>query len=220
MKIVTSQFIKVAHRSMVSALVFVVLVSCLGCAGNSAKPPTPYTPEELGEFPVHPELEYKKGYRYAPPELAGTAFKPTWTGHYFGPQPPEGYVAFYLREMKARKWQLRRIVDKVEGDKVLDFTRETDGATIQLRRKFDRKTSRYGCFLVAEIRTLGLQHFSPEENYRHLTGKPQEPATAAIPAAPESPASDNVEEKPSIQPVKGTLKPAELDKARQELIIE
>ena len=61
MKIVTSRFIKVAHRSMVSALVFVVLVSCLGCAGNSAKPPTPYTPEELGEFPVHPELEYKKG---------------------------------------------------------------------------------------------------------------------------------------------------------------
>ena len=57
MKIVTSQFIKVAHRSMVSALVFVVLVSCLGCAGNPTKPPGPYTPEELGEFPVHPELE-------------------------------------------------------------------------------------------------------------------------------------------------------------------
>jgi hypothetical protein len=122
--------------------------------------------------------------------------------------------------MKARKWELRKIVDKVEGDKVLDFTRETDGATIQLRRKFDRKTSRYGCFLVVEIRTLGLQHFSPEENYRHLTGKPQAPAAAAIPAAPEAPASDNVEEKPSIQPVKGTLKPVELDKARQELIIE
>ena len=93
----------------------------------------------------------------------------------------------------------------------------TDGATIQLKRKFDRKTSRYGCFLVAEIRTLGLQHFSPEENYRHLTGKPQAPAA---PVAPKAAESDNVEEKPSIQPVKGTLKPAELDKARQELIIE
>lgn len=214
MKSVTSRFIKMAHRSMVGALVFVILVSCLGCVGNTAKLPSPYTPEELGEFPVHPELEYKKGYRYSPPELAGTDFKPTWTGHYYGPRPPESYVAFYLREMKARDWQIRKITEKSEGDKVLDFVKETDGATIELQRKFDRKTSKFGCYVIAEIRTLGLQHFSPEENYRHLTGKPN---TAADPVPP---ASDNIEEKPSIQPVKGTLKPANLDKARQELIIE
>ena len=92
------------RRLAASVPVFVVLAFCLGCAGSAAKAPTPYIPEELGDFPVHPELEYKKGYRYAPQDLAGTDFKPTWTGHYRGPQLPENYVAYYIREMKAREW--------------------------------------------------------------------------------------------------------------------
>ena len=159
-------------RLAASVPVFVVLAFCLGCAGPPAQPPTPYINEELGNFPVHPELEYKKGYRYAPQELAGTDFKPTWTGHYWGPRRPENYVAFYLREMKAREWKLRRIIEKINGDKILEFSKEAEGATIKLQRAFNRKTARFACSLVAEIRTLGLQHFSPEENYRHPPGQP------------------------------------------------
>ena len=203
-------------RLAASVPVFVVLAFCLGCAGRPAQPPTPYINEELGSFPVHPELEYKKGYRYAPQELAGTDFKPTWTGHYWGPRQPEDYVAFYLREMKAREWKLRQIVEKVNGDKILEFTKETEGATIKLQRAFNRKTSTVACSLVAEIRTLGLQHFSPEENYRHLTGRPAGTAAAPAPAPP----SDKVEKASPIKPVKGTLEPADQNKARQELIIE
>ena len=111
-----------ALRLAASVPVFVVLAFCLGCASPPAKSSTPYINEELGDFPVHPELEYKKGYRYAPKGLAGTDFKPTWTGHYWGPRLPENYVAFYLREMKTRKWKLRQIVEKVNGDKILELS--------------------------------------------------------------------------------------------------
>ena len=208
------------RRLAASVPVFVVLAFCLGCAGSAAKAPTPYIPEELGDFPVHPELEYKKGYRYAPQGLAGTDFKPTWTGHYKGPQLPENYVAYYIREMTAREWTLRRIIEKISGDKVLEFVKDTEGATIYLKRTFDRKTSRYACSLTAEIRTLGLQHFTPEENYRHLTGKTAAESTTAAPAPAQASPSDKVEEAPSIQPVKGTLEPPDPKEARQELIIE
>ena len=197
--------------------VLVVLAFCLGCAGNTPKAPTAYIPEELGDFPVHPEMEYKKGYRYAPQGLAGTDFKPTWTGHYKGTQLPENYVAYYIREMKARKWTLRKIVEKVNGDKILEFVKETEGATIELKRTFDRKTARFACSLTAEIRTLGLQHFSPEENYRHLTGGK---AAEKVEAPAEAPPSDKVEAAPAVQPVKGTLEPTDPKEARQELIIE
>ena len=214
MKSFSSRFMTL--RLAASVPVFVVLAFCLGCAGPPAQPPTPYINEELGNFPVHPELEYKKGYRYAPQELAGTDFKPTWTGHYWGPRRPENYVAFYLREMKAREWKLRRIIEKINGDKILEFAKETEGATIKLQRAFNRKTARFACSLVAEIRTLGLQHFSPEENYRHLTGSSPGAAVAPAPAPP----SDNVEKASPIKPVKGTVEPADQNKARQELIIE
>ena len=214
MKSFSSRFMTL--RLAASVPVFVVLAFCLGCAGPPAQPPTPYINEELGNFPVHPELEYKKGYRYAPQELAGTDFKPTWTGHYWGPRRPENYVDFYLREMKAREWKLRRIIEKINGDKILEFAKETEGATIKLQRAFNRKTARFACSLVAEIRTLGLQHFSPEENYRHLTGSSPGAAVAPVPAPP----SDNVEKASPIKPVKGTLEPADQNKARQELIIE
>ena len=127
-------------------------------------------------------------------------------------------MAYYIREMKAREWNLRKIIEKVSGDKVLEFVKDTEGATIYLKRTFDRKTARYACSLTAEIRILGLQHFTPEENYRHLTGKAAAKATTAAPAP--APPSDKVEETPSIQPVKGTLEPTDPKEARQELIIE
>jgi hypothetical protein len=65
-----------------------------------------------------------------------------------------------------------------------------------------------------------LQHFTPEENYRHLTGKTEAEATTAAPAPAQTSPSDKVEETPSIQPVKGTLEPTDPKEARQELIIE
>jgi len=203
-------------RLAVGIPVFVLLALSQGCVANQSKAPTPYIAEELEDFPVHPELEYKKGYRYSPQGLAGTDFKPTWTGHYWGPRLPENYVAYYIREMKGRKWDLRKIVEKVHGDKILEFVRETEGATILLKRTFNRKTARFACSLTAEIRTLGLQHFTPEENYRHLTGNAAGTTAAPTPAPP----SDKVEAAPSIQPVKGTLEPTDPKKARQELIIE
>ena len=127
-------------------------------------------------------------------------------------------MAYYIREMKAREWNLRKIIEKVSGDKVLEFVKDTEGATIYLKRTFDRKTARYACSLTAEIRILGLQHFTPEENYRHLTGKAAAKAATAAPTP--APPSDKVEETPSIQPVKGTLEPTDPKEARQELIIE
>ena len=75
-------------------------------------------------------------------------------------------MPFFIREMQARGWQLREIIDDAPtGKKTLDFVKEEKGTTIELSRVYDG--SSYGtsaCLLKAEVRTLGLESFSIEEN--------------------------------------------------------
>jgi len=149
------------------ATAMTVLFGSAGCHGVPKPEPSPEFVEkyELEGFPYPDRFEFLRGFQYAPRELAGV-FEPTWIGYYKGPGRPADHVPFFIREMQARGWRLRELVaDSSAGKKSLEFIKKEKGTRIELSRVYDG--SRYGtsaCLLKAEVRTLGLESFSIEEN--------------------------------------------------------
>jgi hypothetical protein len=151
------------------------ILSAAGCEGVS-KPGESrdyQTGVELEGFPV-PEtfvFDESRSYLFSPAALGGS-FHPTWTGYYRGPGRPDDYVPFYIREMQVRGWKLRQVDPQPESStKRLEFiqTAEAKGATIILSRLWDNALfGGYGCAIKAEVRTLGPEAFSVNENLARM----------------------------------------------------
>jgi len=159
----SERFTSLALTLAAAATVMVVSTGCVG--------PTPkedrvdFVEYELPGFPFPSEFVLESAHKYQPSRLKAY-FKPTWIAKYRGSGVPADHVPFFLREMQLRGWELKQIVE-TEGKKKLEFINGDEGTTIELSRMFD-DSSLYGsssCFMRVEVRTLGLESFSIEENH-------------------------------------------------------
>ncbi len=172
----------VAARLVAAAgvLIAVGLAGCQGLETPSSNAGFRENYEEEG-FPYPETFEFVKGWRYEPPELAGSGFR-SWTGHYRGPGNPGDHVPFFIENMTARKWTLRHLVEEVDGNKTLEFTKGEEAATIELKRDFDPSRASFLCILKAHYRPLGPEE-SPLEGPATAPGRTTSADGAIVPTS-------------------------------------
>jgi len=146
--------------------------------------------------PTNFEFEADRSYAYDVPTTLQTAKFRSWVGYYRGEGVSDVIVPWYVGEMPKRGWALKNIDGQ---EKRIYFEKGDEYAIVEVSRELDSKIAKYVNVVKVQIRPLGPEDFSVEENISIAKSKTPQLKSGTF----------STEEETKTAPAKGTEEDAE-----------